>query len=122
MPKVKLNDVAVECKETIKGETGLPIVGLEHLIPGEVCLTQWSDDSDNTFTKRFRKEYGIPLGRYMDEMLHQQICHLLASTDLSIGQIADALGFCDQFYLTRFFTARQGISPRQYRLALPRQP
>ena len=55
MPKVKLNDVAVECKETIKGETGLPVVGLEHLIPGEVCLTQWSDDSDNTFTKRFRK-------------------------------------------------------------------
>lgn len=55
MPKVKLNEVAVECKETIKGETSLPVVGLEHLIPGEVCLTQWSDDSDNTFTKRFRK-------------------------------------------------------------------
>lgn len=55
MPKVKLNDVAVECKETIKGEAGLPVVGLEHLIPGEVCLTQWSKDSDNTFTKRFRK-------------------------------------------------------------------
>ena len=55
MPKVKLNDVAVECKETIKGEASLPVVGLEHLIPGEVCLTQWSDDSDNTFTKRFRK-------------------------------------------------------------------
>ena len=55
MPKVKLNDVAVECKETIKGETGLPVVGLEHLIPSEVSLTQWSDNSDNTFTKRFRK-------------------------------------------------------------------
>ncbi|MBQ8962420.1 MAG: hypothetical protein IJ089_01295 [Clostridia bacterium] len=55
MPKVKLNDVAVECKETIRGEAGLPVVGLEHLIPGEVCLTQWSEDSDNTFTKRFRK-------------------------------------------------------------------
>ena len=55
MQKVKLNDVAVECKETIKGEAGLPVVGLEHLIPGEVCLTQWSNDSDNTFTKRFHK-------------------------------------------------------------------
>ena len=55
MPKVKLNDVAVECKETIKGETGLPVVGLEHLIPRQVSLTQWSDNSDNTFTKRFRK-------------------------------------------------------------------
>ena len=55
MPKVKLNDVAVECKETIKGDAGLPVVGLEHLVPGEICLTQWSDDSDNTFTNRFRK-------------------------------------------------------------------
>lgn len=55
MPKVKLNDVAVECKETIKGNAELPVVGLEHLVPGEICLTQWSDDSDNTFTKRFRK-------------------------------------------------------------------
>jgi len=78
--------------------------------------------SESTLTKRFRKEYGMPLGRYMDEMLYQQICHLLASTDLSIGQIADDLGFCDQFYLTRFFTARQGISPRQYRQALPKHP
>ena len=55
MPKVKLNEVAAECKETIKGETSLPIVGLEHLIPGEVCLTQWSEDSDNTFNAKSNK-------------------------------------------------------------------
>ena len=33
----------------------MPIVGLEHLTPGEVTLYNWDTDTDNTFTKRFRK-------------------------------------------------------------------
>lgn len=56
MPQVKLGDVAVESRETYKGDkTGVPIVGLEHLTPGEVTLSNWDTDTDNTFTKRFRK-------------------------------------------------------------------
>ena len=55
MAKVKLGDVARECKLTLKDVKGLPVVGLEHLIPGQVELTQWSEDSDNTFTKGFKK-------------------------------------------------------------------
>ena len=55
MAKVKLGDVARECKLTVKDAKGLPTVGLEHLIPGQVELTQWSENSDNTFTKGFKK-------------------------------------------------------------------
>ena len=56
MPKVLLGDVARERKETCKGDkTGYPIVGLEHLIPGEITLTSWSEDSENTFSKMFHK-------------------------------------------------------------------
>lgn len=56
MPQVKLGDVVVESRETYKGDkTGMPIVGLEHLTPGEVTLSNWDTDTDNTFTKRFRK-------------------------------------------------------------------
>ena len=55
MMKVKLGDVAIERKETCHSAEGLPVVGLEHLIPGEVKLTQWSDAEDNTFTKAFHK-------------------------------------------------------------------
>lgn len=56
MPKVLLGDVAKEHKETCKGsKEGYPIVGLEHLIPEDVNLTQWSTDSEKTFTKMFRK-------------------------------------------------------------------
>ena len=55
MAKVRLGDVAIERKETSKNNQSLPTVGLEHLIPGEVTLTQWEENSNNTFTKVFRK-------------------------------------------------------------------
>lgn len=56
MAQVKLGDVAVESRETCKGDkSGMPIVGLEHITPGEVTLSNWDTDTDNTFTKRFRK-------------------------------------------------------------------
>lgn len=57
MPTVKLGDVAIEAKETYKGDkTGYPIVGLEHITPEEVTLSNWSVDTENTFTKMFRKD------------------------------------------------------------------
>ena len=57
MPTVKLGDVAIEAKETYKGDkTGYPIVGLEHITPEDVTLTNWSVDTENTFTKMFRKD------------------------------------------------------------------
>ena len=56
MAKVLLGDVAKERKEVCKGsKAGLPIVGLEHLTPGEIMLSAWSDDGENTFTKIFRQ-------------------------------------------------------------------
>ena len=56
MSKVLLGDVARERKETCKGsKAGYPIVGLEHLTPEEITLTVWDEDTDNTFTKMFRK-------------------------------------------------------------------
>lgn len=56
MSKVKLGEVAIEHKETCKGnKDGYPIVGLEHLVPEEVTLTAWDEGNDNTFTKMFRK-------------------------------------------------------------------
>jgi type I restriction enzyme S subunit len=53
--KVKLGDVARESRETIKTGRGLPFVGLEHLVPEQIKLTQWDAGKENTFTKAFHK-------------------------------------------------------------------
>ena len=55
MAIVKLGDVAREYKETLKDVEGLPIVGLEHLTPGEIELENWDEGKDNTFTKGFKQ-------------------------------------------------------------------
>ena len=56
MSKVLLGDVARERRETCKGnKDGYPVVGLEHLTPEEITLTEWDEGKDNTFTKLFRQ-------------------------------------------------------------------
>ena len=54
MSRVKLGDVAREYKATVKNHN-LPIVGLEHLTPGEINLDRWEEGIENTFTKGFKK-------------------------------------------------------------------
>ena len=56
MNKVLLGDVAEEVRDNYKETDGNPaVVGLEHLIPGEIRLKEWSEDTNTTFTKAFHK-------------------------------------------------------------------
>ncbi len=56
MVKVLLGDVAKERRESLKSDkTAMSIVGLEHLIPQQIQLTEWSEYTENTFTKVFYK-------------------------------------------------------------------
>ncbi len=55
MARVRLGDVAREYKATVKDSSDLPIVGLEHLTPGEITLEHWDEGTENTFTKGFKK-------------------------------------------------------------------
>lgn len=60
---VKLGDVASECRQTwTESQKGVPIVGLEHIIPGEIELQEWDSDIEHTFSKKFKKGQ-ILLGR-----------------------------------------------------------
>ena len=57
MAKVMLGDVATECRESCRGDkSGLPAVGLEHLAPGQLRLSSWAVNTENTFTKLFRRD------------------------------------------------------------------
>jgi AraC family transcriptional regulator len=45
----------------------------------------------------------------------QRARHLLRVGDLSLKQIAAAVGFSDQAHMTRMFRAKLGLTPGQYR-------
>lgn len=53
---MKLGEIAKESRETYKGDKqGIPLVGLEHLISGEIRFNGYDINIENTFTKRFHK-------------------------------------------------------------------
>lgn len=66
-------------------------------------------------SRHFKRDTGYGLKEYIEQMLLQKARHLLLHTSLSIGEIADALGFADAFYFSRFFKKAEHISPREYR-------
>jgi AraC-like DNA-binding protein len=74
--------------------------------------------SQSTLAKRFKAETGMTLGRYIDNLLLEKARQLLVTTDDPIGVIAERLGFCDQFYFSRYFRQRQHETPSQYRRRL----
>lgn len=56
MAKVLFGEVARECRTTFKGDkTGVPIVGLEHIEPNEILVKEFEVDTENTFSKSFKK-------------------------------------------------------------------
>ena len=56
MGMVYFGDIAEERRETIKTKSeNCPVVGLEHITPGEIKLSNWDVGTDNTFTKFFHK-------------------------------------------------------------------
>ncbi len=66
-------------------------------------------------TEKFKKETGVPLFLYIRRAKTERAKMFLASTDLSVQQIAEKLAFSTQNYFTRCFREDVGCSPAQYR-------
>ncbi|MBE6777877.1 MAG: helix-turn-helix domain-containing protein [Ruminococcaceae bacterium] len=71
--------------------------------------------SPSQLQKRFRREVGVPLGRYISDRVLFAAERQLRTTGDPISTISDRLGFCDQFYFSRRFTNQYGTPPSVYR-------
>ena len=65
--------------------------------------------------KTFRAETGVPIGKYINNTLMSKAELEVRRGELSIKEISDMLGFCDQFYFSRYFSEKYGIPPSKYR-------
>ncbi len=63
----------------------------------------------------FKKEKGVTMQQYHNSVRMDEACRLLCSTLMSIGEIADKLGFSDVLYFSRCFRNYTGKSPSTYR-------
>lgn len=71
--------------------------------------------SESTLAKKFKTEVGMTVGNYIDDAILFEAEQLLLKTDLSVLQISELFGFCDQFYFSRRFKAKYGETPQKYR-------
>lgn len=71
------------------------------------------------FRKRFARNMKVSPSRYRSTRLIDRACELMQQSNLTDKQIAEHLGFCDQFYFSRRFKEITGRSPRHFRASLP---
>ena len=61
------------------------------------------------------EEAGMSQGKYIDNMIFLKAKQMLSDPALTIGQISQKLGFCDQFYFSRRFKENSRQTPSEYR-------
>ena len=65
--------------------------------------------------KTFRTETGVSIGKYITNALMNKAELEVRRGEMSIKEISDMLGFCDQFYFSRYFSSKYGMPPSKYR-------
>lgn len=71
--------------------------------------------SPSTLNKHFHQETGMTPGEYIEQLIISRACSLLLNEEYSIADIAEELGFSDQFYFTKYFKKQMTITPSEYR-------
>ena len=71
--------------------------------------------STSTLSKRFKAELSMSVGEYVNDRIMFEACQRLLKTNLSILAISEKYGFSDQFYFSRRFKEKFGLSPLKYR-------
>jgi transcriptional regulator of acetoin/glycerol metabolism len=69
------------------------------------------------FARGFKQSAGVTPHHYLTQKRVERAQDLLAHTDLSLSEIAYAVGVSDQSHLARHFRQLLGITPRQFRWA-----
>lgn len=71
--------------------------------------------SKSHFFTLFKACFGKTYVEFMKERQTNQAKHLLATTDMSVTEIGQTLGYCDGSYFTKSFKCAVNLTPRQYR-------
>lgn len=71
--------------------------------------------SVSQFSYLFKQHTGISPMNYQTEVRMQRACEFLDTSEASIKEIADQLGYEDPLYFSRSFKKCTGLSPTQYR-------
>lgn len=100
----------VDTVETMAAEPGKPAQ----------ALAASAGFSYESFRKKFRDITGLSPSRYQDRLTIDLARKLIYEQRLSNKELADQLGFCDEFHFSRRFRLLSGQSPKEFRRSLPK--
>ena len=112
--------VSEEGKAGVKNErviTGITRYMQEHLAE-EVSLSVLSEEfhlNPQYISQLFKNEIGVGFLSYLTNIRMEKAKKLLVSTQLSMAEIADRIGYGDYRVFTKIFKKTEGITPSQYR-------
>jgi AraC-like DNA-binding protein len=75
--------------------------------------------SYESFRKTFATLARVAPGQYRLSVLMDRACEMVHRNEMSNKEIAQRLGFCDEFHFSRQFKKVTGYSPREFRRRLP---
>lgn len=84
-------------------------------------LSDFLGYSEKYCSEFFRHQLGESFSSYLKRMRIRKAKFLLQNSLISMTEIAEALGFKDQFAFSHFFKKAIGISPRKYRNQIVKQ-
>ncbi len=84
-------------------------------------IPDWEDFSRefglsyDRFRRKFSAALGVAPAQYRLGRRIDRAAEKLATSDVSLKEIATELGFCDEFHFSKLFKRRTGLSPSAYR-------
>ena len=82
------------------------------------ALAKFVGMSRNAFTRAFKAATGATPRAYLNSELNERACRMVVTSDMSIREIGEKLGFSDEYYFNRFFRKMNGTPPLRFRKSL----
>jgi len=79
------------------------------------CLAQKLDLCTETLARSFKQSQGETIGQFITKVRVRRAADMLAQTDVTIDEVAEATGFPNRYYLSRVFKKITGQSPAEFR-------
>lgn len=78
-------------------------------------IAKASNSSKSVLYSRFHSAFGCTVSEYINSKRVKRSAELLKTTDLTVEEIAQKVGFSGASYYCKLFKRQMGVSPRSYR-------